>query len=100
MTHDAARRADSEASAKRRLALVLRHGRSSTAFRALGPELEVWYHHERPSAPADGGASALVAFAAVRGAAVSAGEPLADEEALVPVAEAFMAAQRAAGRRP
>lgn len=100
MTHDAARRADSEASAKRRLALVLRHGRSSTAFRALGPELEAWYHHAPPSASADGGASALVAFAAVRGAAVSAGEPLADVAALVPVAEAFMAAQRAAGRRP
>lgn len=42
---------------------------------------------------------AFVAYAAMPGAAVAAGEPIAAEAALVPVAEAFVAAQRAAGRR-
>lgn len=103
MTRDASRHASraaagSEASASSpaaldRLALVLRHGRSSTAFRALGGDLALW-------TPSDASPDALVAYAAVRGAAVSAGEPIAAPEQLVPVAEAFMHAQLAAGRRP
>lgn len=80
--------------------VVATHGRTWTAFRALGPDLTIW-------TPAAGDASravgdvgdALVAYAAVPGAAVAAGEPIAAESQLVPVAEAFVAAQRAAGRR-
>ncbi|MBY0490187.1 MAG: DUF2156 domain-containing protein [Gemmatimonadaceae bacterium] len=124
MTNDAARRRGSEASAsspaaqdapahdlRARLATVLRHGRSSTAFRALGPDLCVWRPvadgadadaHAEADADADTEADtdALVAYAAVRGAAVAAGEPVADVDRLVAVAEAFMAAQATAGRRP
>lgn len=85
----------SEASA--RLALVQRYGRTSTAFRALGEELEAWF-------PASANASeeradAMVAFAAMPGAAVSAGEPIAPLHELVSVAEAFVRAQAAQGRR-
>jgi phosphatidylglycerol lysyltransferase len=85
-----------------RLAIVLRHGRSSTSFRALGTDLQVWFPSPPlpPSADSTAGPDAMVAYAAVRGAAVAAGEPLASASQLIPVAEAFVAAQRAAGRRP
>lgn len=96
MINDDARPDGSEASAPApaaldRLTIVLRHGGSSTAFRAIGDDLQLW----RPATPSD----ALVAYAAVRGAAVAAGEPIAPPAQLVAVAEAFLADQRAAGRR-
>ncbi len=81
----------SEASA--RLALVQRYGRTSTAFRALGEELQAWFPESAERA------DAMVAYAAMPGAAVSAGEPIAPLHALVPVAEAFVRAQAALGRR-
>lgn len=106
MTRDASHRAAREASAsdafaQDRLRLVMRHGRSSTAFRALGPELVAWFPAAASADAADADAAdALVAYAAVRGAAVSAGEPIAAHDQVVPVAEAFLRAQQAAGRRP
>lgn len=77
--------------------VVAAHGRTWTAFRALGADLTIW----SPSAmaTAHGDEQALVAYAAVSRAAVAAGEPIAAEAQLVSVAEAFVAAQRAAGRR-
>jgi phosphatidylglycerol lysyltransferase len=76
-------------SAQARLSVVLRHGRSATAFRALGSDLAAWMPDS----------DALVAYAAVSGAAVAAGEPVAASSALVSVAEAFLDAQRAVRRR-
>lgn len=74
-----------------RWAVVARHGRTATAFRAVGPDLAVWVPPGTPEA--------LVPYAPTGRAAVAAGEPVAALDALVPVAEAFVAAQRAAGRR-
>ena len=76
--------------------VVAAHGRTWTAFRALAPDLTIW----TPRVGTErGAADAIVAYATVGGAAVAAGEPIAAEPALVSVAEAFIAAQRAAGRR-
>lgn len=78
--------------------VVEAHGRTWTAFRALGADLTVWSPRAAATAACiDDGA--VVAYATVPRAAVAAGEPIAAESALVDVAEAFVAAQRGAGRR-
>lgn len=69
---------------------LARHGRTATAFRALGRDLSVWVPP---------GHEAVVAYAAPAGAMVAAGEPIAALSALVPVAEAFVAYAAAQGRR-
>jgi phosphatidylglycerol lysyltransferase len=69
--------------------LVRLHGRTATAFRALGPDLTRW----GPDA------EAFVAYAEVSGALVTAGEPVAAVDRLVPVAEAFIAVARTRGKR-
>jgi phosphatidylglycerol lysyltransferase len=68
----------------------VRHGRTATAFRALGRDLSVWIPP---------GHEAVVAYATPPGAMVAAGEPIAALPALVPVAEAFVAHAAAQGRR-
>ncbi len=90
-------RVSSEASARpgsahereARLRVVLRHGRTATAFRAIGRDLDGWMPDSE----------SLVAYAALPGAAVAAGEPVAPLASLVTVAEAFIDAQGALGRR-
>ncbi len=75
----------------RRLEQVLAHGRTATAFRAMCSDLATW------DAPDHDG---VVAYVPTRGAMVAAGEPVAPLEALVPVAEGFMAHARSRGKRP
>lgn len=72
------------------LSLILRHGRTATAFRAVGRDLAHWFPP---------GHDAVVAYATPSGAMVAAGEPIAAVADLVPVAEAFLAHARAAGKR-
>jgi phosphatidylglycerol lysyltransferase len=73
---------------------VLQHlaqfGRTATAFRAVGPDLSVW---EPP------GLEAVIAYATPAGALVSAGEPIAALDELIPAAEAFLAHARAQRKR-
>lgn len=69
--------------------LVRTHGRTATAFRALGGDLSRW----RPDT------GAFVAYATVPGAQVAAGEPVAPLARLVEVAEAFIACAAANGKR-
>jgi phosphatidylglycerol lysyltransferase len=77
----------------RALALVLRYGRTSTAFQALGRGLSHWFD------AADGADTGMVAFFDTGGAWVAAGEPVAPAEQAIAVAERFVDAARAAGRR-
>ncbi len=74
--------------------VVSRHGRTSTACVALGAHVSVWW----PSQPA-ATAEELVAYAAIPGAMVAAGEPVAEQAQLVPVAERFVAHAKALGQR-
>jgi phosphatidylglycerol lysyltransferase len=69
--------------------VVLTHGRTATAFRALGGDLSRWH--------AD--AESFVAYATPSGAMVSAGEPVAPMDRLVAVADAFVDVALARGRR-
>ena len=69
----------------RALALIQRHGRTATAFRALGAGLEHWFLADEQ------GDRGLVAFRRMRGAMVSAGEPVAASDDAIAVAEAFVA---------
>jgi len=69
----------------RALALIQRHGRTATAFRALGQGLEHWFLAD------ERGERGLVAYHRMRGAMVSAGEPVAAPHDVIPVAEAFVA---------
>lgn len=73
--------------------LVLLHGRTATAFRALGPDLRRWCPPEQRGA-------ALVAYAEMPGAMVAAGEPVASPDQVVPVAEAFVQHALTQRRRP
>lgn len=75
---------------QRVLETIGRHGRTSTAFRALGPDLSVWQPADR---------DAVVAFATPRGAMVAAGEPVAALDELIATAEAFVAHARAQHKR-
>lgn len=68
----------------RALALIQRHGRTATAFRALGAGLEHWFLTD---AEGDRG---LVAYSRTPGAMVSAGEPVAAPHDAIAVAEAFV----------
>ena len=68
----------------RALALIQRHGRTATAFRALGAGLEHWFLTD---AQGDRG---VVAFYRTPGALVSAGEPIAAAHDAIAVAEAFV----------
>jgi phosphatidylglycerol lysyltransferase len=75
----------------RALALIQRHGRTATAFRALGEGLEHWFLTD---AQGDRG---VVAYYRMPGALVSAGEPVTAPDDAIAVAEAFVsfaAAQR------
>lgn len=87
---ESAKRESANASASR-LAQVLAHGRTATAFRAVGADLAIW------DAPEYDG---VVAYAPARGAMVAAGEPVAPLDALVPVAERFIDHARSRGQRP
>lgn len=83
---------DAERERGRRDAVLRRHGRTSTANVALGAQLPVWW-------PAEPDPDAFVAYADVPGAMVAAGEPVAAEDRLVAVAEAFVAHASERGRR-
>jgi phosphatidylglycerol lysyltransferase len=74
---------------------VAKHGRTSTAFAAVGDHLHCWRPPTADGLPAD----ALVAYATPVGAMVAAGEPVAPLEGLVPVAEAFLAHAASQGKR-
>ncbi len=76
----------------RALALITRHGRTSTAFQALGDGLAHWFDED-----VNGGG--LVAYADTGRAWVAAGEPIADEHNATLVAEHFVHAAAARGRR-
>lgn len=77
-------------SASYRHALFERHGRTATAFRALGGDLSHWEDTE---------ADAFVGFARVPGAWVAAGEPVAPLDALAPVAQRYLDAAAREGKR-
>ncbi len=69
----------------RALALIQRHGRTATAFRALGAGLEHWFLADAR------GDCGLVAYRRTAGAMVSAGEPVAAPHDAIAVADAFVA---------
>ena len=71
------------------LALVKRFGREATSFQALEPGLKYWFD----------GDEACVPYSEVRGAWVSAGEPLCDAARLREVSANFVDAARQVGRR-
>jgi phosphatidylglycerol lysyltransferase len=81
--------AGSQRDRARALSLILRVGRTATAFRALGEELHHWFDGER----------GLVAYRSTAGALVSAGEPVARPQDVIAVAEAFVAHAGRHGRR-
>ena len=69
----------------RALALIERHGRTATAFRALGAGLEHWFLCD------DRGDRGLVAYYRTPGALISAGEPVSAPHDAIAVADAFVA---------
>jgi phosphatidylglycerol lysyltransferase len=71
------------------LALLKCHGREATSFQVLEPGLRYWFH----------GQGACVAYCELRGAWVSAGEPLCEPACLREVSWAFIDAARQAGKR-
>lgn len=77
----------------RALALIQRHGRTATAFRALGAGLEHWFLADEQ------GDRGVVAYRRTRGAMVSAGEPVAASDDAIAVAEAFVAFAASQQRR-
>lgn len=91
MSGNDADRESAQRGTDKRLHLVLRYGRTATAFRTVGVDLHVWY---------DPDGEGMVAYAAPPGAMVSAGEPVAALESLVPLAEAFVHHAEAQGKRP
>lgn len=76
----------------RAMALIARHGRTSTAFQALGDGLSHWFDETAT----DGG---LVAYADTGRAWVAAGEPIASAACAARVAEHFVDAAGSHGRR-
>src|SRR5829696_4119129 len=74
---------------ERVLALLRRHGWNATSFQVLEPGFRYWF--------AD--ADACVAYVDTGRAWVAAGAPLSPVERFAAVAEGFVAAARAAGRR-
>jgi phosphatidylglycerol lysyltransferase len=68
----------------RALALIRRHGRTATAFRALGGKMEHWFLTD------DTGDRGLVAYRRTPGALVAAGEPISDAHDAIAVAAAFV----------
>lgn len=72
----------------RALACIRAHGRTGIAFQALGRGLEHWFD-----------ARGMVAYFDTGSAWVAAGEPIASREESIAVAEAFVEAARARGRR-
>jgi phosphatidylglycerol lysyltransferase len=88
--------------------LVRLHGRTATAFRSLGRDLQRWYWRASPEvAASDSVASdwaaqsprAFVAYLEVRRARVAAGEPVASLDDLLTVAERFVDDSAARGQR-
>lgn len=75
---------------ERARALVLRHGRDGVAFQGLGRAFSHWFDVER---------DASVSYVDTGGAWVAAGAPLCAESVVAEVAERFVAAARAEGRR-
>ena len=84
-----ARRAPPPRDDARALALITAHGRTGTAFQALGRGLAHWFD----------GARGVVAYFDTGSAWVAAGEPIAAREEAIAVATAFVDAAKAAGRR-
>ncbi len=88
----------------RALACITAHGRTGIAFQALGRGLAHWF-----DAPGNrsgdlrggshGDSRGLVAYFDTGSAWIAAGEPIASREDSIPVAEAFVKAARAQGRR-
>ena len=71
------------------LELLKRHGHQEPSFQLLEPGLDYWFY----------GDDACVAYREVRGAWVSAGEPVCAPEQRLEVTRAFMRAALEAGRR-
>ncbi len=79
---------DEEDEQGRVLRLVLRHGRNTTSFQVLGQGFRYAFYDD-----------ACVAYVDTGGAWVAAGAPLAADERLAQVADAFVRDARAHGRR-
>jgi phosphatidylglycerol lysyltransferase len=78
-----------DSTAARVLALLKRHGREATSFQVLEPGLRYWFD----------GQDACVAYCELRGAWVTAGEPLCEPARLREVSWRFVDAARQADRR-
>lgn len=74
---------------ERVLALLKRHGWNATSFQTLESDFRYWFH----------GDDACVAYVDTGGAWVAAGAPITAAERLAEVAQAFVEAAAAAGRR-
>jgi phosphatidylglycerol lysyltransferase len=83
--------------------LVRLHGRTATAFRALGRDLRRWYWPVSPEVAAANAVAesprAFVAYLDLRRARVAAGEPVAPIDDLLTVAEHFVDDCAARGQR-
>lgn len=78
-----------KAERERVLALLQRHGFNTTSFQVLEDGLAYWWESD----------DACVAYAETGSAWVAAGAPISSKERCGPVAERFVAAARARGRR-
>ena len=85
-----------EATARSRaLDLLKRHGWNATSFQILEPGFRYWF---APARPGEEG-SACVGYVDTGDAWIAAGAPVAGDAALARVADEFVVAARAAGRR-
>nr|WP_228530594.1 MULTISPECIES: DUF2156 domain-containing protein [Myxococcaceae] len=75
--------------------MLRRHGWNATSFQVLEPEFRYWFPEGSGASEAD----ACVAYVDTGRAWVAGGAPIAAREQVIPVAEAFVRAARAAGRR-
>lgn len=75
--------------------LVQQYGHTGIAFQALSPGMRHWFDQDE-AAKGDRG---LVAYADTGRAWVAAGEPIAPRDQVIAVAERFVTAAHAAGRR-
>ena len=83
---------------ERALAVIRKHGSTSTSFQALATGLSHWFdqRHSDDGSVEDIG---MVAYADTGGAWVAAGEPIAANEEVIDVAERFTHAASERGRR-
>ncbi|HVU51371.1 MAG TPA: phosphatidylglycerol lysyltransferase domain-containing protein, partial [Polyangia bacterium] len=90
---------DDGAARARALALLKQHGWNATSFQILEPGFRYWFAPGAGGEDTAGGDAACVGYVDTGAAWIAAGAPVAADPALASVAEAFVAAARAAGRR-